>query len=173
MFLTLTCICRLWICFILAFYWYTSTDVRPSISKFSSSSIFQKMLSLKQQNASVFSRSSLWYITRVYNPLNGKQSISWSDCSWRSSLIMVYTRATEILKSKSVRLTDDAIRTCVRQSQIVTKTNDSSFSSKSVSEIIFLILCSLWIGPKRIWVGKKAKTCLSKFDIKFLVFVYF
>ena len=39
--------------------------------------------------------------------------------------------------------------------------------------IIFLILCSLWIGPKRIWVGEKAKTCLSKFDIKFLVFVYF
>ena len=39
--------------------------------------------------------------------------------------------------------------------------------------IIYLILCSLWIGPKRIWVGEKAKTCLSKFDIKFLVFVYF
>ena len=44
-------------------------------------------------------------------------------------------RATEILKSKSVRSTDDVIGTCVRQSQIVTKTNDSSFSSKSVSEI--------------------------------------
>ena len=39
--------------------------------------------------------------------------------------------------------------------------------------IIFLILCSLWIGPKRIWVGKKAKMCLSKFDIKFLAYVYF
>ena len=39
--------------------------------------------------------------------------------------------------------------------------------------IIYLILCSLWIGPKRIWVGEKAKTCLSKSDIKFLVFVYF
>ena len=86
---------------------------------------------------------------------------------------IVWPRATEILKSKSVRSTDDVIRTCVRQSQIVTKTNDSSFSSKSVSEIIFLILRSLWIGPKLIWVGKKAKTCLSKFDIKFLVFVYF
>ena len=39
--------------------------------------------------------------------------------------------------------------------------------------IIFLILCSLWIGPKCIWVGKKAKTCLSKFDIKFLVLFTF
>ena len=51
---------------------------------------------------------------------------------------MTLTRATEILKSKSVCLTDDVIDiigTCVRQSQIVTKTNDSSFSSKSVSEI--------------------------------------
>ena len=47
-------------------------------------------------------------------------------------------RATEILKSKSVRSTDDVIGTCVRQSQIVTKTNDSSFSSKSVSEIDYL-----------------------------------
>ena len=42
-------------------------------------------------------------------------------------------RATEILKSKSVRSTDDVIGTWVRQ--IVTITNDSSFSSKSVSEI--------------------------------------
>ena len=53
---------------------------------------------------------------------------------------LVVTRATEILKSKSVRSTDDiikVIRTCIRQSQIVTKTNDSSFSSKSVSEIDF------------------------------------
>ena len=48
------------------------------------------------------------------------------------------TRATEILKSKSVRSTDDVIGTCVRQSQIVTKTNDSSFSSRSVSEIDYL-----------------------------------
>ena len=47
-------------------------------------------------------------------------------------------RATEILKSKSVRSTDDVIGTCVRQSQIVTKTNDSSFSYKSVSEIDYL-----------------------------------
>ena len=48
------------------------------------------------------------------------------------------SRATEILKSKSVRSTDDVIDvigTAVRQSQIVTKTNDSSFSFKSVSEI--------------------------------------
>ena len=48
------------------------------------------------------------------------------------------SRATEILKSKSVRSTDDVIGTCVRQSQIVTKTNDSSFSYKSVSEIDYL-----------------------------------
>ena len=39
--------------------------------------------------------------------------------------------------------------------------------------IIFLILCSLWIGPKQVRVWKRPKTCLSKFDIKFLVFVYF
>ena len=89
----------------------------------------------------------------------------------------VLTRATEILKSKSVRLTDDVIdviQTCVRQSQIVTKTNDSSFSSKSVSEIDYFsnILESLnW--PEAYMGGKKAKTWLSKFDIKFLVFVYF
>ena len=38
---------------------------------------------------------------------------------------LLYPRATEILKSKSVRSTDDVIGTCVRQSQIVTKTNDS------------------------------------------------
>ena len=88
---------------------------------------------------------------------------------------ILWVRATEILKSKSVRSTNDVIDviwTCVRQSQIVTKTNDSSFSSKSVSEIDFSNT-RLWIGPKRIWVGKKAKTCLSKFDIKFLVFVCF
>ena len=50
----------------------------------------------------------------------------------------IYIRATEILKSKLVRSTDDVIgviRTCVQQSQIVTKTNDSSFSTKRVSEI--------------------------------------
>ena len=47
-------------------------------------------------------------------------------------------RATEILKSKSVRSTDDVLGTCVRQSQIVMKTNDSSFSYKSVSEIDYL-----------------------------------
>ena len=47
---------------------------------------------------------------------------------------LLYPRATEILKSKSVRSTDDVIGTC----QIVTKTNDSSFSYKSVSEIDYL-----------------------------------
>ena len=50
----------------------------------------------------------------------------------------VVIRATEIFKSKSVHSTDDVIGTCVRQSQIVMKTNDSSFSSKSVSEIDYL-----------------------------------
>ena len=50
------------------------------------------------------------------------------------------TRATEMLKSDSVRLTDDVINVtrydhAFRQSQIVTKTNDSPFSSRSVSEI--------------------------------------
>ena len=53
--------------------------------------------------------------------------------------IIPWSRVTEILKSKLVRSTNDVImdviRTCVRQSQIATKTNDSSFSSKSVSEI--------------------------------------
>ena len=51
---------------------------------------------------------------------------------------LLYPRTIEILKSKSVRSTDDVIGTCVRQSQIVTKTNDSSFSYKSVSEIDYL-----------------------------------
>ena len=51
---------------------------------------------------------------------------------------LLYPRATEILKSKSVRSTDDVIGTCVRQSQTVMKTNDSSFSYKSVSEIDYL-----------------------------------
>ena len=87
------------------------------------------------------------------------------------------TGATEILKSKSARSTDDVIDvrgTCVRQSQIITKTNDSSYHPKVYQKlIIFLILCCFSIGPKHIWVGKKAKMCLSKSDIKFLVFVYF
>ena len=48
---------------------------------------------------------------------------------------MLHIRATEILKSKLVHSTDDVIQTCNRQSQIVTKTNDSSFSSKRISEI--------------------------------------
>ena len=86
----------------------------------------------------------------------------------------MHGRATEIFKSKSVHSTDDVIRTCVRQSQIVTKTNDSSFSSKSVSEIDY-ISNTLWSlnWPEAYMGGKKAKTCLSKTDIKFLVFLYF
>ena len=78
------------------------------------------------------------------------------------------TRATDILKSKSVRSLDDVIRTYVWQSQIAMKTNDSSFSSTSVSEIDHFsnTLYSLnW--PEAFMGGKKAKTCLSKFDIKF------
>ena len=62
-------------------------------------------------------------------------------CYKPATELYLYTRATEILKSKSVRSTDDVtddiidvIPTCVRQSQIVTKTNDLSFSSKGVSE---------------------------------------
>ena len=86
-------------------------------------------------------------------------------------------RATEILTSKSVRSTDDVIhiiRRCLRQSQIVKKANDSSFSSKSVSEIDYFSNTLLsWNWPEAYMGGKKTKTCLSKFDIKFLVFVYF
>ena len=58
------------------------------------------------------------------------------------------TRATEILKSKSVCSTDDVIdviRTCVRQSQIVTKTNDSSFSFK------LPVLATFWIAKTQIF----------------------
>ena len=56
---------------------------------------------------------------------------------------LLYLRATEILNPNrsaqpSVRSTDDVIGTCVRQSQIIKKTNDSSFSYKSVSEIDYL-----------------------------------
>ena len=62
----------------------------------------------------------------------------------------------------------------IRQSQIVAKTNDSSFSSRSVLEIDYFsntLLSLNW--PEAYMGGKKAKTCLSKFDIKFLVFAYF
>ena len=61
-----------------------------------------------------------------------------SDCNTSLAfffLMIATSRATKILKSKSVRSTDDVIGTCIRQSQIVTKTNDSSVSSKSESEI--------------------------------------
>ena len=54
------------------------------------------------------------------------------------------------MKSKLVRSTDDVIRTCVRQSQIVMKTNDSSFSSKSVSEsVVFKLARSVYGWGKR------------------------
>ena len=52
----------------------------------------------------------------------------------RFSVALVWAKATEFYKSISVCSTDDVIdviRTCVRQSEIVTKTNDSLFSSKS------------------------------------------
>ena len=60
--------------------------------------------------------------------------------SWR--LFDVWTslfgvRTTEILKSKSVRSTDDVIRTCVRQSQIVTKTYDIIFIQKCIRNSLF------------------------------------
>ena len=87
-----------------------------------------------------------------------------------------YTRATEILKSKSVRSTDDVINviwTCVWQSQIVMKTSDSSFSSKNVSDIDYFSNTLYELVQSIYGRGKKAKTCLSKFDIKFVVFVYF
>ena len=72
-----------------------------------------------------FSASALDYCTLFQN----------FNCGLVTCSTFLESRATEILKSKSVRLTDDVIGTCVRQSQIVKKTNDSSFSSKSVSEI--------------------------------------
>ena len=81
----------------------------------------------------------------ISQPLDWRQMADLPHCQlcYRARWICVhvckyvYVRATEILKSKSVRSTDDVIdviRTCVRQSQIVTKTNDSSFSSKGVSK---------------------------------------
>ena len=33
--------------------------------------------------------------------------------------------------------------------------------------IIFLILCSLWIGPKRIWVGKRPKRVCQSLTLKY------
>ena len=80
-----------------------------------------------------------------FDQVRHKPAYSADETSWcleipaiASGGIILSSRATEILKSKSVRSTNDVIDvigTCVRQSQIVTKTNDSSFSSKSVSEI--------------------------------------
>ena len=54
-----------------------------------------------------------------------------------SAIMLVTHRATEILKSKSVRSTDDVIRTCVWQSQIVTKTNDIIFIQKCIRNWLF------------------------------------
>ena len=100
----------------------------------------------------------------------------WQVVSVDIKILSPGVRATEILKSKSVRSTDDVIdviRTYVRQSWIVTKTNDSSFSSKSVSEIDYFSNTLESLNWSEAYMGgKKAKTCLSKFDIKFLVFVY-
>ena len=62
------------------------------------------------------------FVTAKLHTIKGMQK--WMDMN----------RATEILKSKSVRLTDDVIRYASDNPKI-TKTNDSSFSSKSVSEI--------------------------------------
>ena len=78
----------------------------------------------------------------------------------------VPSRATEILKSKSVRSTNDiidVIGTCVRQSQTVTKTNDSSFSSKSVSEIDYFSN-TLWSlnRPEAYMGGEKGQNVFVK-----------
>ena len=78
----------------------------------------------------------------------------------------LYSRATEIFKSKSVCSTDDVIGvigTCVQQSQIVTKTNDSSFSSKSVSEIDYFsntLLALNW--PEAYMGGEKGQNVFFK-----------
>ena len=91
--------------------------------------------------------STLW--TLSFSELRFYESLQTVGTLWVQLLLQFYTDlyetlhmilpwSFEILKSKSVRSTDDVIDvigTCVRQSQIVTKTNDSSFSSKSVSEI--------------------------------------
>ena len=68
-----------------------------------------------------------------YGDINN--TVQWYSSVDQAWMLTIKSRATEILKSKSVRSTDDVIGTCVRQSQKVTKTNDSSFSSISVSEI--------------------------------------
>ena len=81
------------------------------------------------------------YFISVYKKLHGEnkaRNILRNGIGYINPDLSVPIRATEILKSKSVRPTNDVIdviRTWVWQSQIVMKTNDSSFSSKSVSEI--------------------------------------
>ena len=88
--------------------------------------------------------------SRLSSMLSELEWPSQETCREQSSLTFFYKihsgRSSEILKSKSVCSTDDVInviRTCFWQSQIVTKTNDSSFSSKSVSEID-------WKRPKHV-----------------------
>ena len=83
----------------------------------------------------VHTSNSLQDATQNHWTMKYRSQESWNE-RLPSKVPMVQIRATETLKSKSVHSTDDIIRTCVRQSQIVTKTNDSSFSSKSVSEIV-------------------------------------
>ena len=82
---------------------------------------------------------------------------SFKMISSKSDFIHIFNRTTEILKSKSVRSTDDVIdiiRTCVQQSNIVSKTNDSS---KNISEIDYfsnslqsLNWLEAYMGGKRI-----------------------
>ena len=107
------------------------------------------------------------------------QSRSWSECSSKSSLIWVYTvcpnlriRATEILKSKSVRSTDDVIdviRTWVRQCQIVMQT--LHFHPKVYQKLIIFLIQSnsnlLWASCQGIIQNRLLKTgaCLIQGSI--------
>ena len=64
-------------------------------------------------------------------------------CKWSFRFLVLIDRATEILKSKSVRSTDDVIdviRTRVRQSQIVTKT--LHFHPKVYQKLIIFLIQS-------------------------------
>ena len=83
---------------------------------------------------------------------------------------LLYPMTTEILKSKSVRSTDDVIGICVRQSQIVTKTNDSSFSYRSVSEIDYLsntVVFELLNWPEAYMGGGKGQNVFVSLTLNF------
>ena len=86
----------------------------------------------------VWSGSTLF--AGAYLSKNGKCNISVDQRTVQGVIVMV--RATESLKSESVRSTDDVIDVirnehgCV-QSQIVTKTNDSIFIQKCIKNWLF------------------------------------